>query len=166
MTSIPLGLTEPWLWDQQNPSEDVESFQQEASALPTEAPEKMEPSPNPQEGSAPLPPQQEASAQSTVSSELLKFLLVDQGVPDKHPPYMEYVQYSLQQKSSSLPHVPLASVQPSTVQQQGPAQPLKSSVDVVAQPSVHYEITVSPLGSGEAQHPVLPVSVKDVDLVV
>lgn len=31
-------------------------------------------------------------------------------------------------------------------------------MDVVAQPSVHPEVRVSPLGSGEAQHP-MPISV-------
>lgn len=43
----PRGAHKAWPHDQQNPCEEVElaSFQQEASALPTEAPEKMEPSP-------------------------------------------------------------------------------------------------------------------------
>lgn len=39
-------------------------------------------------------------------------------------------------------------------------------IDVIAQPLVHPVVTVSPLASGEAQHPVLPISVKDVDLGV
>ena len=35
---------------------------------------------------------------------------------------------------------------------------------VVTQSSVHHEVTVSPLGSGDAQHSVLPpVNVKDVE---
>ncbi|KAK1338241.1 hypothetical protein QTO34_001355 [Cnephaeus nilssonii] len=168
LTSIPPGPIEPGSWDQQNPiciSEDHElpSFSQEASALPPEASETREASPNPQEASAQLPSQHEAQAQSTVSSEPLKAWLVHQGVP----PYPECVQSSIQQKSSAPTHVCLAGVQPSPVQHKGRAQPRKSSMDVVAQPSVHREATVSPLGSGEAQHPVLPIiNVKDVDLGV
>ncbi|XP_016062774.1 PREDICTED: leucine-rich repeat-containing protein 37A2-like [Miniopterus natalensis] len=168
MTSILPCPTEPWPCDQQNPSEMVglESFQQEASTLPTQALEKMEPSPSPQEASAQLLPQ-EAPAPSTVSSEPLKFLSVHQEIPDQHPPYPEYVQSSIQQRSSALTHVCPAGVQPSPVQQKVLAQPPKSSMDIVAQPSAHHEVTVSPLHSGEVQHSVLPIiNVKDVDLGV
>lgn len=54
LTSIPLGPTEPWSWDQQNPSNieshfNISMFNPDASALLSEAPDKMEPSPNPQE---------------------------------------------------------------------------------------------------------------------
>ena len=61
VNSVPLGPPEPWTLDQQTPplkpshiSEDFvfSSFQQEVSALPTEAPEEMEPFPTPQEAPA------------------------------------------------------------------------------------------------------------------
>ncbi|CAK6446822.1 unnamed protein product [Pipistrellus nathusii] len=168
LTSVSPGPIEPRSWDQQNPiciSEDDElpSSRQEVSALPPESSETREASPNSQKASAQLPPQHEAQTQSAVSSELLKALLVHQGVPSSP----ECVQSSIQQKSSPPSHVCLAGVQPSPGQQKGRAQPRKSSMDVVAQPSVHREATVSPLGSGEAQHPVLPIiNVEGVDLGV
>lgn len=101
LTSIPPGATRPWPWDQQNPSqisEEVEppSFQQEASALLTEAPEEMETCPHPRE----------ASAQSAVPSGPLKFLDRPPRSSDKQAPSIERVQRSVQQKSSALPRVP------------------------------------------------------------
>ncbi|XP_016066183.1 PREDICTED: leucine-rich repeat-containing protein 37A2-like [Miniopterus natalensis] len=163
VTSIPLGPTEPWSWNQENPAKlELPSLSHEASALPAEAPEVT--SPQPPEASALLPLQQEASAQSTVSFEPVKFLLVHQGFPDKQVPYIAQEPYSLQQKSSAPPHVYLVAIQTSPDQQQGPGQPLTSSVDVETQPSVHHEETVSSLGLGDAQHPVLPINVNYVDL--
>ncbi|XP_014393254.1 PREDICTED: leucine-rich repeat-containing protein 37A2-like isoform X2 [Myotis brandtii] len=190
LSSIPSGPTEPWPLDQQNPPPETSNalkevksllLQQEDSALPTEAPEEVKHPPTLQEApaqqaeatstqaetSAQFPSQQEASARSTVSSEPLKPWSVHQGIPDQHPIPAENVESSTQWKSSLLPQVPLAGVEPSSVHQKGGAQPPKSSIDVVAQPSVHHEVTVSPLGSGEAQHPVLShMNVKDVGLGV
>ncbi|XP_016057481.1 PREDICTED: leucine-rich repeat-containing protein 37A [Miniopterus natalensis] len=156
LTSVPPGPTKPWPSDQQNlPPEPSNIFGeveflslQEDSALPTEAPEEVKPSPTLQEAtaqeveapsiqegaSAQLPPQQEASAQSTVSSEPLKPLSVQQGIPYQYPPPPENAESSIQQKRSR---------------------------------SVHHEVIVSALGSGEAQHPMLPnINVKDVNLGV
>lgn len=177
LTSIPSGPTEPWPLDQQTPPpetsntfEEVESLllQQEDSTLPTEAPEEVKhPSSLQAETSAQFPPQQEASVPSTVSSEPLKPLSVHQGIPDQQPIPTENVESSTQWKSSLLPQVPLAGVEPSSVHQKGRAQPPDSSAGVVTRPLVHHEVTVSPPSSGEAQHPVLShINVKDVDLGV
>ncbi|XP_059526456.1 leucine-rich repeat-containing protein 37A isoform X2 [Myotis daubentonii] len=190
LTSIPSGPTEPWPLDQQTPPPETSNalkevtslfLQQEDLALPTEAPEEVkhpptlwgapaqqaEASSTQAETSAQVPPQLEASAPSTLSSEPLKPWSVHQGIPDQHPIPAENVESSTQWKSSLLPHVPLAGVEPSSVHQKGGAQPPKSSVDAAAQPSVHREVTVSPLGSGEAQHPALShMKVKDVGLGV
>ncbi|XP_059512034.1 leucine-rich repeat-containing protein 37B-like [Myotis daubentonii] len=65
LTSIPLGPTKPWSWDQQNPANlELPSVNHDASAVLAEAPEKTEPSPNPQTAIVQLPTQQEASTQS------------------------------------------------------------------------------------------------------
>nr|KAF6296039.1 hypothetical protein mMyoMyo1_009170 [Myotis myotis] len=190
LTSIPSGPTEPWPLDQQTPPpetsnvlKEVQSLllRQEDWALPTEAPEKVrhppalreapaqqaEASSTQPETSAQFPPQQGASARPTVSSEPLKPWSVHQGIPDQHPIPAENVESSTQWKSSLLPQVPLAGVDPSSVHQKGGAQPPKSSVDVATPPSVHHEVAVSPVGSGEAQRPALSrMNVKDVGLGV
>ncbi|KAK1331306.1 hypothetical protein QTO34_009258 [Cnephaeus nilssonii] len=144
LTSIPLGPSKPWSWDQQNfGSIELPSLNHHASAVLAEAP-----SPDPQEALAQLPPQQEASTQSTVSSEPMKFLF------DHHS-----------SKSSGLPPVPLANIQTSRIHQKGRRQPPKSSMDVEVQPS-HHKATDSLPVWGEVQHRQLPIGVKDVDLGV
>ena len=66
---------------------------------------------------------------------------------DQHSSTSENVYSSIQQKSSVLPQLPLAGVEPPSVQQKGPAEPL--------QLSINNEVTISPLDSGEAQHVVV-----------
>ncbi|XP_054565339.1 leucine-rich repeat-containing protein 37A-like isoform X3 [Eptesicus fuscus] len=162
LTSIPLGPTEPWSWDQQNPTNmELPPLNHDASAVLSESPEKMEPSPNPQETSTQLPLQQEVSTQSTVSSEPFKFLFDHRGIQDKLPSYPEYDQSS---KSSALPPVPLADIQTSSVDLKNQGQLPKPSIDGEAQPSVHQEATSSLPDWGEVQHQVLSLSVGDVDM--
>ncbi|KAK1331302.1 hypothetical protein QTO34_009254 [Cnephaeus nilssonii] len=162
LTSIPLGPTEPWSWDQQNPTNmELPPLNHDASAVLSESPEKMEPSPNPQETSTQLPLQQEVSTQSTVSSEPLKFLFDHRGIQDKLPSYPEYDQSS---KSSALPPVPLADIQTSSVYLKNQGQLPKPSIDGEAQPSVHQEATSSLPDWGKVQHQVLSLSVGDVDM--
>lgn len=62
--------------------------------------------------------------------------------------------------------MPPACEEPCPVQQKSSSQPRKFSMDVVVQPSLlQREVTLSPIGLDEAQHPVLPnINVKDVDL--
>ena len=78
---------------------------------------------------------------------MLKSFRVYQGILDQHPTSPENVDSLIQQKSSALPQLPLAGVEPPSIQQKGPAQPAKSSIN--------YEVTLSS-PSGEAQHAVLP----------
>ena len=61
---------------------------------------------------------------------------------DQHSSTSENVYSSIQQKSSVLPQLPLAGVEPPSVQQKGPTQPPKSSIN--------HEVTVSPLDSDTA----------------
>ncbi|KAK1331696.1 hypothetical protein QTO34_009669 [Cnephaeus nilssonii] len=144
LTSIHLGPSKPWSWDQQNPGNiELPSLNNGASAVLAETP-----SPNPQEALAQLPPQQEASTQSTVSSEPRKFLFDHQS-----------------SKSSALPPVPVADIQTSRIHGKGRRQPPKSSTDVEVQPS-HHRATDSLPDWGEVQHRLLPIGVKDVDLGV
>ncbi|CAK7290764.1 Leucine-rich repeat-containing protein 37A2 [Vulpes lagopus] len=133
-------------------------------------------------------PQQEASAQSAISPEQLEPSAIQQEFPEQHPAPAENVEPSpvqqgvptqtgdlpeetelspSQQWSSSLPQMPVVGVEPSPVQPEHQAQPPESSTDIVTQPPVHHEVTISSLGPGEAQHPMLPnITVKRVDLEV
>ncbi|XP_036195518.1 leucine-rich repeat-containing protein 37A-like [Myotis myotis] len=157
LTSIALGPTEPWSWNQQNPANlELPSV----NHVLAEAPEKTEPSPNPQEASTQLPTQQEASTQSAVSHEPL-ILFDHHGDQDKQQPYPEYVQSS---KSSTLPPVSLASTQTSSVHLKGQGQLPESTTDVEAQPSVNHEAISSLPDWGKIQHQVLSISLDDVDL--
>ncbi|XP_023603974.1 leucine-rich repeat-containing protein 37A-like [Myotis lucifugus] len=115
LTSMPLGPTKPWSWDQQNPAHlELSSVNHEVSAVLAEAPEETEPSPKPQEALVQLPRQQEAATQPAVSSEPLKFLLDHHGDQDKQQPYGEYVHSS---KRSILPSVPLEEIKNSHIHQ-------------------------------------------------
>uniref|UniRef100_A0A6J3QUH5 Leucine-rich repeat-containing protein 37A-like n=1 Tax=Tursiops truncatus TaxID=9739 RepID=A0A6J3QUH5_TURTR len=104
------------------------------------------------------PPQQETSAQSTVSPEQLEPLSVQQEFSDQHPTPSENVEPSpvqqeaptqpeelpeetdpsaIQQESSAQHPKPTEWVGPSPVQHQHPTQPLGASTDGAAQPLVH-----------------------------
>ncbi|XP_030616872.1 putative uncharacterized protein FLJ43944, partial [Delphinapterus leucas] len=134
------------------------------------------------------PPQQETSAQSTVSPEQLEPLSVQQESSDQHPTPSENVEPSpvqqgaptqpeelpeetdpspSQQESSAQHPKPTEWVGPSPVQHQHPTQPPGASTDGAAQPSVHSEVTFSHLGPGEVEHPVLSnITVEPLDPAV
>ncbi|XP_064350990.1 leucine-rich repeat-containing protein 37A2-like [Camelus dromedarius] len=96
----------------------------------------------------PSPPQQEASSQSAGSPEQLEPLLVEQEVPEQPP-------------------APSGNGEPSPVQLEPPTQPPETSTAATAQHPVHNEVTFSPAGPGEAQHPVMPSTIgKPLDLTV
>lgn len=99
---------------------------------------------------------------------MLKPLSVQEEVPKQlPPPHPENAALSLiRQESSAPPQEPPASEESSPVQQKSPSQPGKFSMDVIVQPSLlQHEVTISPIGLDEAQHPVLPnINVKEVDL--
>ncbi|CAD7679170.1 unnamed protein product [Nyctereutes procyonoides] len=132
--------------------------QQEASAQPAVSPEQLEPSAIQQE----FPEQHPAPAENVEPSP------VQQGVPTQTGDLPEETELTpSQQWSSSLPQMPVVGVKPSPVQPEHQAQPPESSTDIVARPPVHHEVIFSPLGPGEAQHPMLPnITVKPVDLEV
>ncbi|XP_074198566.1 uncharacterized protein LOC105080859 isoform X9 [Camelus bactrianus] len=96
----------------------------------------------------PSPPQQEASSQSAGSPEQLEPLLVEQEVPEQPP-------------------APSGNGEPSPVQLEPPTQPPETSTAAAAQHPVLNEVTFSPAGPGEAQHPVMPSTIgKPLDLTV
>lgn len=148
-----MGPTERWALDQQTPplkpsyiSEDcIFIIPTGASALPTEAPEEMEPFPTPQEAPALQPEDPEEPQLSLYCPLSFLNLLVYCGILDQHSTSSESVSSSIQQKSSALLQFPLAGLEPS-VRQKGPARPPDSSVT--------HDPTVSPLDLG-AQHSVL-----------
>ncbi|XP_058417228.1 leucine-rich repeat-containing protein 37A3-like isoform X2 [Diceros bicornis minor] len=81
-------------------------------------------------------------------------------------PTLPHEKPPTQQETPAQHPKPTEGVRP-PVQHEHPAQPPESSTNVVAQPSVHPEVTFSSLGLGEAQHPMLPnITVKPVDLEV
>ncbi|XP_046936401.1 leucine-rich repeat-containing protein 37A3-like [Lynx rufus] len=153
-------------------------LREEASAQSGVSPEQLEPSPTQQE----VPHQHPAPPENVESSP------VQHEVSTPPEDFPEEIELSpSQQESSALPHVPVASREPSPIQQEvpaqqpkpnegvesfpvqyeHPAQPPGSSADVVAQSPVQHEVTFSPPGPGEAQHPVSPdITVKPVDLRV
>ncbi|XP_046949386.1 leucine-rich repeat-containing protein 37A3-like isoform X4 [Lynx rufus] len=153
-------------------------LREEASAQSGVSPEQLEPSPTQQE----VPQQHPAPPENVESSP------VQHEVSTPPEDFPEEIELSpSQQESSALPHVPVASREPSPIQQEvpaqqpkpnegvesfpvqyeHPAQPPGSSADVVAQSPVQHEVTFSPPGPGEAQHPVSPnITVKPVDLRV
>ncbi|XP_053767241.1 leucine-rich repeat-containing protein 37A-like [Desmodus rotundus] len=121
------------------------------------SPEENEPSPTPQEIPAqepeasevgePYSTEEEASTQSAISPKLLKSLFV-YGVQEELPTTPENTESSIEQKSSPLLQLPLASVEPSPFRQKGPGRRPKTSM--------YLKVTVSPLGLGKARYPVLP----------
>ncbi|XP_047701312.1 leucine-rich repeat-containing protein 37A2-like isoform X3 [Prionailurus viverrinus] len=153
-------------------------LREEASAQSGVSPEQLEPSPIQQE----VPHQHPAAPENAEPSP------IQQGVSTMPEDLPEEIELSpSQQESSALPQVPVARIEPSPIQQEvpaqqpkpnegvesfpvqyeHPAQPPGSSTDVVAQSPVQHEVTFSPPGPGEAQHPVLPnITVKPVDLRV
>ncbi|XP_047688197.1 leucine-rich repeat-containing protein 37A2-like isoform X3 [Prionailurus viverrinus] len=153
-------------------------LREEASAQSGVSPEQLEPSPIQQE----VPHQHPAAPENAEPSP------IQQGVSTMPEDLPEEIELSpSQQESSALPQVPVARIEPSPIQQEvpaqqpkpnegvesfpvqyeHPAQPPGSSTDVVAQSPVQHEVTFSPPGPGEAQHPVSPnITVKLVDLRV
>ncbi|ELK14202.1 Leucine-rich repeat-containing protein 37A2 [Pteropus alecto] len=113
-------------------------------------------------------PRQESSTQSTLAPEQLKTLSSQQEVPDQHPtPVKNGKPCPIQQGVPNQPENLSEKTEPCPVQQENSTQPPQSSTDVVTQPSVHHEVTSSPLGSGKTQHTVLPnITVKSLDLGV
>ncbi|XP_043440751.1 leucine-rich repeat-containing protein 37A2-like isoform X4 [Prionailurus bengalensis] len=114
------------------------------------------------------PLREEASAQSGVSPEQLEPSPIQQEVPHQHPAAPENAEPSpIQQEVPAQQPKPNEGVESFPVQYEHPAQPPGSSTDVVAQSPVQHEVTFSPPGPGEAQHPVSPnITVKLVDLRV
>ncbi|XP_036078553.1 leucine-rich repeat-containing protein 37A3 isoform X2 [Rousettus aegyptiacus] len=112
------------------------------------------------------PPQQESSTQSTLTPEQLKTLFFQQEVPDQQsPPVKNVTPCPIQRGVPSQPENLSEKTEPCPVLQENRTQPPQSSTDVVAQPSVRHEVTVSPLSSGKTQHTVLPnITVKSLDL--
>ncbi|XP_044900244.1 uncharacterized protein LOC105260083 isoform X13 [Felis catus] len=153
-------------------------LREEASAQSGVSPEQLEPSPIQQE----VPHQHPAAPENAEPSP------IQQGVSTMPEDLPEEIELSpSQQESSAVPQVPVASIEPSAIQQEvpaqqpkpnegvesfpvqyeHPAQPPGSSTDVVAQSPGQHEVTFSPPGPGEAQHPVSPnITVKLVDLRV
>ncbi|KAK1331300.1 LOW QUALITY PROTEIN: hypothetical protein QTO34_009252, partial [Cnephaeus nilssonii] len=159
LTSIPLGPTEPWSWDQQNPTNmELPPLNHDASAVLSESPEKMEPSQTLRRLQLSFHSNKKSQL---MSSEPLKFLFDHRGIQDKLPSYPEYDQSS---KSSALPPVPLADIQTSSVYLKNQGQLPKPSIDGEAQPSVHQEATSSLPDWSQVQHQVLSLSVGDVDM--
>ncbi|XP_053529178.1 leucine-rich repeat-containing protein 37A-like [Artibeus jamaicensis] len=177
LTSVAPGPTEPRALDQQTPpmntvlAEDFESLllNSERSALPAEVPEETEALLTTQESPAHQPEdteagehsstQEDTSAQSALSPDLDQSLQVSDGLFHQRPTSFENAGFSVQEKSSALPQLPIAGAHPPSVLPQGPALPPKTSTN--------HEVTVSSLDAGEAQHPVLPhLNMKHVDVGV
>ncbi|XP_028361248.2 leucine-rich repeat-containing protein 37A2-like isoform X1 [Phyllostomus discolor] len=173
-TYIAPGPTEPLPSDQQTPpmnsfmAEDFESLllNSEPSALPPEVPEETEAVPTPQESPAHPPEdpeagghsstQEDTSAQSAVSHELDQSVQVSDGLFNQHQISSENVDIS-GEKNSALPQLPIAGVEPPSVQPKSPA--------VLPKSSINREETVSPLDSSETQRPVLPyLNITNVDV--
>ncbi|XP_072796218.1 leucine-rich repeat-containing protein 37A3-like [Vicugna pacos] len=92
--------------------------------------------PGPTSEAEPSPSQQEASAQSAGSPAQLEPLLVQQETLDQPP-------------------APSGN-EPFPVQLEPPTHPPETSTAATGQPPIHNEVTFSPAGPGEAQHPVMP----------
>ncbi|XP_038307380.1 leucine-rich repeat-containing protein 37A-like, partial [Canis lupus familiaris] len=147
------------------------STQQEAPTQYPQASEEGEPSPAQEEAPTQFPQIHVKSGfpeQHPAPAENVEPYPDQQGVPEQTGDLPEETELSpSQQWSSSLPQMPVVGVEPSPVQPEHQAQPPESSTDIVAQPPVHYEVTSSRLGPGEAQHPMLPnITAKPVDLEV
>ncbi|XP_023603845.1 leucine-rich repeat-containing protein 37B-like, partial [Myotis lucifugus] len=180
LTSMPLGPTKPWSWDQQNPAHlELSSVNHEVSAVLAEAPEETEPSPNSQEALVQLPRQQEAATQPAVSSELLKFLLDHHGDQDKQQPYgsagsgswptflavdleltitpestVETGATALQQTTAPAKHPEVTLPPPDTVQAHQPTfPPLDLEITITPEPTLEADVTALQQTTAPAKHP-------------
>lgn len=133
------------------------SFQQEESAPLTEVPEEIRPFPTPQgvqvhqpedpEAREPSSTQEDASTQSTLSLSCWNLLFfVRELYSDIQPLLRKCLVFNPGEELSSAA-IASCWCRTSFSPVKGPAQPL--------QLSINHEATISPLNSGEVQHPVL-----------